>query len=456
MNKTKSPKFSKKTWIIIIAGIILAVLIYTVNSSSNSISVIMSTAKKENIKSYITQRAKTDLPQIYKITIPYNSRILAITKTPGTVVKKGEIVASLDTADIQTQVKIAESNVESIQGKITLNEYRNFAGTALIESQKWIKTMKQILGITKIKITASQHVFEYALQHKNALIQSGRAVSRIEKNQAEMEAAVKEVDLQSAKMTYSAMGFFTEICELAPIYIKEYLNAENIEKDVLKSELKKEQSILALAKKHLKMAKMKSPVDGTILKRYITNERFLPIGTEIMSIGVMKDLEVSVDVLTTEVTEINIGNTVDVYSGAIGSKAISGKVSKIEPQGFTDISSLGVKQQKVKVKISLTPDTLKNLKKEGKNLGVNYRVFVKIYTAEAKNALVIPRTALFRGSNNHWNIFIIKNGQAGLRTVSVGILNDTSAQITAGLNIGDKVIIAPPTSLQSGTKVNIL
>ena len=457
MKKKSNIKHSaKKIKWIIATVVIIVIIIFIMTSSNKGTSVISATAKKENIKSYVAQRAKTDLPQIYKITMPYNSRILPVTKSPGTVVKKGEIVASLDLSDINTQVQIAKANVENIQEQINLNEYRKFVKTALDESAKWINTMKQILGITKIKITASQHAFEYALQHRNALVQSGRAVSRIEKNEAEMQAAIKEVDLQSSKMAYTAMGFFTDLWQLAPVYIHEYINAKNISKNILTCELKKAQAALNLAKIHLSMAEMKSPVDGVVLQRYVTNERFLPIGTEILDIGVIKNLEISADILTTEVINIKIGNNVDIYGAAIGASPIQGKVSKIEPQGFTDISSLGVKQQKVKIKISLAPNVLDKFTKSGKTLGIGYRVYVKIYTSEAKDVLVIPRTALFKGSNNQWDIFVIQKGKAFLKKVTVGILNDESAEITSGLKVNDKVIIAPPTSLNSGSKVNVI
>ena len=457
MKKKSNIKHSaKKIKWIIAAVVIIVIIIFIMTSSNKGTSVISATAKKENIKSYVAQRGKTDLPQIYKITMPYNSRILPVTKSSGTVVKKGEIVASLDLSDINTQVQTAKANVENIQEQINLNEYRKFVKTALDESEKWINTMKQILGITKIKITASQHAFEYALQHRNALVQSGRAVSRIEKNEAEMQAAVKEVDLQSSKMAYSAMGFFTDLWKLAPVYIHEYINAKNISKNVLNCELKKAQAALNLAKIHLSMAEMKSPVDGVVLQRYVTNERFLPIGTEILDIGVIKNLEISADILTTEVINIKIGNNVDIYGAAIGASPIQGKVSKIEPQGFTDVSSLGVKQQKVKIKISLAPNVLDKFTKSGKTLGIGYRVYVKIYTSEANDVLVIPRTALFKGSNNQWGIFVIKKGKALLKKVTVGILNDESAEITSGLKVNDKVIIAPPTSINSGSKVNVI
>ncbi|MCF7791147.1 MAG: HlyD family efflux transporter periplasmic adaptor subunit [Victivallales bacterium] len=460
MNKeakqNKKPKFKKKrTWIIAIAVFVIIVFFFTFHTSPGTV-VRTAKVKKSNIKSYISNKGKTNLPKIYKITMPYSSRILPVTIKTGAKVKNGEAVASLDLNEIKTKVKVAEAKLKNIEGQIKLNEYREFWKTALNESSKWTKTMEELLKMTKIEITANQHVLDYAIQHKNALIQSGRAVSRINKNEAEMQAAVKEVELQKSRFANRAMDIITKIFKLCPVYISEHLKSLNIEKGVLSAQQDEAAAELKLAKIHFNMAKLKSPVDGVILNKYIKNERFLQAGTEILDIGIMKNLEVSSNILTIEAININKGDEVDIYGEVIGTHPIRGKVTKIEPRGFTDISSLGVKQQKVKVKIAIEKSALKKLLKNRKHLGVGYRVYVRIYTSEAKNTLVVPRTALFKGSGGQWDIFIVKDGKSYLKKVTVGIMNDKQVQITSGLKVDDKVIIAPPTSLKNGSKVSVL
>jgi HlyD family secretion protein len=129
-----------------------------------------------------------------------------------------------------------------------------------------------------------------------------------------------------------------------------------------------------------------------------------------------------------------------------------GTVSRIYPAGFTKVSSLGVEQQRVKVIVPFAADELARLRSE-QDLGVGFRVRVRIYTAEKSEALVIPRSALFRGPAGDWQVFVVRDGRARLQTVPVGLLNDRLAEVTAELTSEDIVILAPETSLTDGTPV---
>ncbi len=81
---------------------------------------------------------------------------------------------------------------------------------------------------------------------------------------------------------------------------------------------------------------------------------------------------------------------------------------------------------------------------------------VRIYTAEASGVLLVPRSALFRGSKNDWQVFAVRDGRAHLQSVKVGLSNDDEAEITAGLADGDQVILAPETNLAEGQSVKVV
>ena len=96
---------------------------------------------------------------------------------------------------------------------------------------------------------------------------------------------------------------------------------------------------------------------------------------------------------------------------------------------------------------------LEDLKQKGRTLGLAYRVRARIYTEEKKDVLKVPRTALFRGGNNQWQVFSVKKGKAALVPVALGIVNDEEAAITRGLSDGDTIIVAPPKALRNGDRV---
>jgi HlyD family secretion protein len=78
---------------------------------------------------------------------------------------------------------------------------------------------------------------------------------------------------------------------------------------------------------------------------------------------------------------------------------------------------------------------------------------VRIFTATSAKTLVIPRSALFRGPTGKWQVYAVRRGKATLQEVEVGLLNDKQAEISKGLAEGEKVVLAPESSLTSETRV---
>lgn len=165
-----------------------------------------------------------------------------------------------------------------------------------------------------------------------------------------------------------------------------------------------------------------------------------------------QDMEVEADVLTLDVVTAKIGNHVEIYGPAIGKPSARGVVTRIFPAGFTKTSSLGVEQQRVKVIIRFDKNDLNRLLTEH-GLGVGYRVRVRIFTAENPDALIVPRTALFRSANNQWQVYAVRGDRARIQDVEVGLMNDEHVEITKGLKQGDLVILVPESSLTDGTRI---
>ena len=175
----------------------------------------------------------------------------------------------------------------------------------------------------------------------------------------------------------------------------------------------------------------------------------------LLKIGQLADLEVEADILSQDVVNVKEGDVVEITGPAIGPTAVRGKVTRIYPAGFTKVSSLGVEQQRVKVIISFMPDDLARLRKE-RDLGVDYRVRVRVFTATKEDALTAPRSALFRGGDGRWQVFAIRDGRARLQNIDTGLMNDEAVEIKSGLQAEELVVLAPETSLKEGVKLKAI
>jgi HlyD family secretion protein len=127
---------------------------------------------------------------------------------------------------------------------------------------------------------------------------------------------------------------------------------------------------------------------------------------------------------------------------------VKGRVTRIDPAGFTKISALGIEEQRVRTTIDFA-DPPANWSK----LGHDYRVTVHITAWSSDEVLTVPVSALFR-AGNEWAVFSVRDGKARLTSVTVGHRNNRVAEITAGLVAGDRIVVHPSDRVTHGTRVS--
>ena len=189
-----------------------------------------------------------------------------------------------------------------------------------------------------------------------------------------------------------------------------------------------------------------APVDGFVLNVYEESERPVTPGLPIMEVGNLQDLEAEIELLSSDAVGITPGAEVSIEQWG-GGTPLRGKVSVVEPGGFTKVSSLGVEEQRVKVRVDFLDPV-----PAGHTFGDRYRVEARIVTWKEDDVLQIPTGALYR-KGNQWMTFIEDRGVARETKVTVGKNNGVSAQILDGLEAGATVILHPPDKVQDGAGV---
>jgi HlyD family secretion protein len=191
-----------------------------------------------------------------------------------------------------------------------------------------------------------------------------------------------------------------------------------------------------------------SPIDGRVLRVIQESEAVVSLGAPLLELGDTTDLEVIVDVLTTDAARIAAGNKV-ILDRWGGEAPLEGRVRRVEPSGFTKISALGVEEQRVWVVIDIASP-----RAQWTNLGDGYRVDARIIVDMIDQATVVPVGALFR-RGEEWYVFIIESGRARLRQVEIAQRSGRSVAIENGLKAGDQVVVYPPASLTDGVAVRM-
>ncbi len=189
-----------------------------------------------------------------------------------------------------------------------------------------------------------------------------------------------------------------------------------------------------------------SPVDGVVLRRLRESESVVPAGEALIEVGDPEELEVVADYLSTDAVRIRAGQPALIERWG-GDRPLGARVLRVEPSGFTKISALGVEEQRVLVVLELVESAATR-----PGLGDGYRVEARVVVWEREAQLKVPVGALFR-RGEQWAVFRVEDGAARERTIEIGERNQREAQVLAGLEAGDQVLVYPGERVADGVRI---
>ena len=189
-----------------------------------------------------------------------------------------------------------------------------------------------------------------------------------------------------------------------------------------------------------------APAAGVVLRVLQESQVGVPTGTPLLELGDPADLEVVVDVLSSDAVSIAPGNRVLFEHWGEGG-AGEGRVRRVEPSAFTKVSALGVEEQRVNVLVDPAP-----MGGRWRAVGDGYRVDVRIIVDEREGVLTVPVSALFR-EGSQWMAFVVAGGRAHKRPVGLAGRGEEEALVSGGLGEGDIVVVYPGSTLADGSRV---
>ncbi len=173
-------------------------------------------------------------------------------------------------------------------------------------------------------------------------------------------------------------------------------------------------------------------------------------GTVLMTIADLSVMEVEVEVDETDVIGVEIGQPADVLVDAFPNLTISGTVTEIGSSALLQ-SSLSEESRDFKVVITLEdpPDNLKP----------GLSASADIITAERKNAVVVPISALVlqddtnnsdKRNKDQWEgLFTLgPDNRVTFTRIEKGIMGELMIEIISGLAPGQTVVVGPYSALR--------
>jgi HlyD family secretion protein len=386
----------------LIIGTIVIVTIIAIGFIPRPVLVDVAVAKKDTLQVTIEEEGKTRVIDRYVLSAPVDGYARRLDLNVGDSVEKDQYIFCLE--PLRSNVLDPRSRAEA--------EARIAAATATFNA-------------ADRNVQAAKADAEFAASELERLkrLYESRTISLDRFQQAEANARRTKANLESARFDVEVAQFEKNAAEA----VLRYSAAEQ-------------------TKGTPETVPINSPVKGSVLKIHHESEGVVNKGDPLLEIGDPLSLEVEVDVLSRDAVKIMPGTKVRFERWG-GNTVLEGAVRTIEPVGFTKTSALGVEEQRVLVIVDILSD-----KEQWLRLGDGYRMETVFILWEGKDVLQIPSSALFK-HDDKWAIFVVSDDRAELRIVEVGQRSGVSAEITQGLNEGEKVINHPGSNVENNSRV---
>jgi len=194
------------------------------------------------------------------------------------------------------------------------------------------------------------------------------------------------------------------------------------------------------AESRLSKTVIRAPFDGFIGLRRINVGDYATIGQELVNVVRLDPLRVDFSVPETLLARVRPGQTIAVTVGAFRDEVFEGVVTAIDPQIDVAGHSMAVRARLPNIDLKLRP-------------GLFAQVAVRL--AVNPKALLVPEEAIWPIGNDKI-LYIVEDGVANQRVVTIGDRTPGFVEIVAGLSAGEELVVAGQMKLYPGASVRTI
>jgi multidrug efflux pump subunit AcrA (membrane-fusion protein) len=378
------------------------------------VSVRVAKAERSTIAAEVSSLGTIFAREQATVSPKINAQIKQMRLLKNMVVRAGEVIAVLESRDLQAQRAEAMAAVREAQlGVRSVSSGSNPQATAQAEKD---------LRDARANLDNARALYERRLTLYKL---GGIALKDVEAAQLALKQA--ENSLSLAERTAALRT-----------------NTINpTERSLAESRLVQAQDRLANLDAQLSYATIRAPITGIVTDQFQFEGEFAASGAKLITISDISEVIVKAQFADTVVANLKMGDVATVSPTDLSSEQMKGKVTLIsrssDPQNRT-----------VEVWV--------NLSNGAGHLRAGGAAQVMVATNQTGDAIVVPASAVTLESSNAdaGTVMVVDTGNvAHERKVTVGIRTGDRIQITSGLEDGETVVIEGNYALPDETKVEI-
>lgn len=373
----------------------------------------------------------------------------------GDEVREGQVLARLETDDLRLAVDEADINLRLAQldlADVTVGptEAELASARANVESTRAALLVAQYTYSNTLNssldsaVRARQIEFLWYADRYRQMEANGAGQSDLEKawkDQAEAEYRFNQAAQQARMEELKAAS------QLDQARNRLYQAQENLRllqsgpatTTVMQAQQRVEQAQLALeeARANLEAAELRAPFAGTVAAVTAIPGQY--VGTApIITLADLSQPLLQFWVEESDMSGVAVGNRVEITFEAFPDETFAGEVVRIDPALVTVGNTLAVQAW---ASIDLPPE---------RTLFGGMNAEVEIISAEARDVLLVPLTALRELGAGQYAVFVVQpDGTLVLRPVEVGLMDLVNAEIRSGLAEGEVVSLGEQESAET-------
>lgn len=377
----------------------------------------------------------------------------------GDRVKKGAVLAELDTSDLALQVAQQEQAYLIQQAAYSMTLTPDADAVAAAEAQlasaqaayqaaqkKYATNRTDQIAVSCYNLDNVKKTYDDAVNAYNALAANWRVQvngslelspqkAQLDRAKAAYDKAVLECNLAKSSVNDSSVKSALAQLEQAKANLETLKNPSN--RTVEKARIQLEQARLSLeqVRRTLDDAKIVAPYDGVVTA---VNAVVGAPGSGAALILLADTSKYHVDVLIdeTEVDQVQVGQKVEITLDALPDAKIAGTVSRIDPAGTIN---QGVVYYQTRIDLELTTEPLLI------DMTANARIILDTH----ENVLAVPGGAIRSDPQGGYYVNVVnEDGTARRVDVTTGYTDGDLTEVAGDLQRGQQVFLSEPTTQQ--------
>ena len=196
---------------------------------------------------------------------------------------------------------------------------------------------------------------------------------------------------------------------------------------------------LKLAQARLSKMRIVAPFDGVVGIRGVSLGDYVKDGADLVNVEDVRILKVDFRLPERNLTQISVGQGIEVVADALPGERFAGRVDAINPRVDANGRSLEIRAKLENTAGKLRPGMF---------------VRVRVIVGERANALLVPEEAIVPQGGEFY-VYKVVDGQARRVPVRIGVRRDARVEIVEGLVAGDQVVTAGMRLSRDGQPVRI-